>query len=162
MAIKILKCKRCNHEWASKKSDGSWKIACEKAGCKAASDKIAYEICTIPGCNKKVRSKTEPFCEVHYYRIRRNSMNNKRRNVIPMSVPAIGGSQQQQPFDINEAIQRQCTQCNSETFDLVYRLAVISAVAPKNRTGKDILVKLETFLCRGCGWEHGKQMGIKQ
>jgi len=89
-------------------------------------------------------------------------MNNKRRNVIPMSVPAIGGSQQQQPFDINEAIQRQCTQCNSETFDLVYRLAVISAVAPKNRTGKDILVKLETFLCRGCGWEHGKQMGIKQ
>jgi len=93
---------------------------------------------------------------------RRNSMNNKRRNVIPMNVPAIGGSQQQQPFDINEAIPKRCIDCNGETFDLMYRLAVISAVAPKNRTGKDILVKLETFLCRGCEWEYGKQMETKQ
>lgn len=31
-----------------------------------------YECCTIDGCTAKPRSRTSPYCETHYYRIRRN------------------------------------------------------------------------------------------
>jgi len=51
---------------------GSWQNACDAVGCKAASDKTVYTTCVVEDCENKVRSRTEPFCEMHYGRIRRN------------------------------------------------------------------------------------------
>jgi len=67
----------------------------------------------------------------------------------------IGGYQPQQQFDITEAVQKKCD-CGSEHFNQAYKLGVISGMAPRNRTGKDVIVRFEVFLCRECGKEFGK------
>lgn len=85
-------------------------------------------------------------------------MSNKRK-MKPVSVPKIG---QQQPFDISDAVPRQCAQCGKAIFDQVLRLGLISALSPKNRTGQDVLVKFEVFLCRECGHEYGQEVPMKK
>ena len=97
-------------------------------------------------------------------------MNNNR----PMRIPAIGGgpmqpgipAQQPQKVNIsigpNDIIFKPCEQCGYEFFDVAYRPGIMSSVNPKNPSGKDILLKTDVLLCRGCGWEYGKQMEIKQ
>ena len=86
---------------------------------------------------------------------------NDRKKVIPMPVPGIGGQQQVQ---INEmdTIQKSCLSCNAELFDLAYRYRILPSVSMKNPTGKDIPIKVETFICRSCGWEFGTDVPKKQ
>lgn len=83
-------------------------------------------------------------------------MNHKPKG-IPMAVPAIGGTQQQGPFDISQAQPKGCLGCGGGLFDLVYRIGIISAMAPGNKTGQNVTVKYEVFLCHKCGLELGKQ-----
>jgi len=90
---------------------------------------------------------------------RSESMNNKGQVRIP--IPNIGAGQQQQ-FDVSDAVQRKCARCEGEHFDLVVRLAVISKMSPKNRTGQDVLIKFECYLCRSCGAEFGKPTPVNQ
>ena len=84
-------------------------------------------------------------------------MNHKGGVKIP--IPNIGGGQTQ-AFDVREAVQRRCAACDGEYFDPVVRLGVISKVAPNNRTGQDVLVPMQCFLCRGCGGEFGKAVPV--
>ena len=57
--------------------------------------------------------------------------------------------------DINDANEHHC-HCGGELFDLVYRYRTLSSLSPKNPTGKDIPIKVETFICRSCEHEIGQ------
>lgn len=87
-------------------------------------------------------------------------MNNKGRG-IPIPIPAIGGAQQQVPFDISQARQQNCLGCKSNLFDLAYRVGIISSMAPGNKTGQNVTVKYEAYICHECGLELGKQPETK-
>jgi hypothetical protein len=78
-------------------------------------------------------------------------------NGIPMMVPKVG---QQQPFDIREAVGKKCEKCSSVNFDKVFKLGIISSIAPGNKTGQDVRVEFQTYLCRGCGHEFGAPIEI--
>jgi len=55
---------------------------CEVKGC--LSDVRENGTCTVDGCINKARSLTSPYCEKHYYRIRRNgSVELKEVSRIP-------------------------------------------------------------------------------
>ena len=82
-------------------------------------------------------------------------MSGNNKKVIPMMVPNLGGPMQQ-PFDISEAIQKHCEKCGGLTFDQAVKLGLISKMAGRNRTGQDVLVKFEVYLCRSCGHEYGQ------
>lgn len=43
-----------------------------------------------------------------------------------------------------------CPNCNGVTFETVYMLVELSAVAPNNPTGKDTLKTVPTFRCCNC------------
>ena len=79
----------------------------------------------------------------------------ENRPVVRMGIPAIGGHQQQHPFDLREAVQATCDKCNGALFDKVYRLGNISQMAPSNKTGQNVRVEFVTYTCRGCGHEYG-------
>ena len=81
--------------------------------------------------------------------------NHNNRQRVPIPIPMVGGGQQQ-PFDISEAIQKQCDVCGERTFDQAVKLGLISKMAPKNRTGQDVLVKFEVYICRNCDHEYGQ------
>lgn len=87
---------------------------------------------------------------------------NQKRKAIPMHVPAIGGAPNQAPFDISQAQPKMCLGCQSEFFDLVYKVGKISSMAPGNKTGKDVTVKYEVFICLECGLEIDKEPKVKQ
>lgn len=64
---------------------GSFAAACEAAGLVAASEaKPRHTTCTIEGCCKPVRSGRSPYCEVHYYRHRRNGTFDIVRSAEPV------------------------------------------------------------------------------
>lgn len=56
---------------------GSWINACNLAGSKSTSQLPIYLNCCIKECTNKVRSKHCPWCEMHYYRNRRNGNPEK-------------------------------------------------------------------------------------
>jgi len=85
----------------------------------------------------------------------------KNKIQIPMAVPAIGGVQQQ-PFDINEAELKPCEKCGKNIYQQVFKLSIISALAPGNRTNKPILAPTQAFVCMGCGWEFGMEAPKKK
>jgi len=80
----------------------------------------------------------------------------KQQGSIPMAVPAIGG-QQQQPFDVREAVRKNCEKCGGENFNPVVKIAIVSSIAPGNKTGKDVLIQVPVFVCMSCGCEFGKK-----
>ena len=97
-------------------------------------------------------------------------MSKKRRNIIPLPHPQMRAQpgQVQNPgqvqinIDPSDVSPKVCEQCGHELFDVAYRYGVVSALLPKNPTGKDIPVKTEAFVCRACGWEFGKKPEIEQ
>jgi len=90
-------------------------------------------------------------------------MKHNKNKAIPIPVPAIGGFPGQQvPFDISEAQPKGCLGCGSGLFNLAYRVGKISAMAPMNKTGQDVMIKTETFICLHCGLEIGKEPESKQ
>jgi hypothetical protein len=94
---------------------------------------------------KKIRNRA--------YRLNRKGKNMKDvRNVLPMGSARVG---MQQPFDIAEAVPKKCDKCQGEFFDKVLRLGVISKIAPGNKTGQDVRIEFNTYLCRHCGHEFG-------
>jgi hypothetical protein len=82
------------------------------------------------------------------------------KRTIPMMVPNIGG--QTVPFDVSEAVPRHCEACGCQHFMIAVRLGQISAMASKNITGRDQLIKFEVYLCIKCGHEYGQAVpGIR-
>jgi hypothetical protein len=67
--------------------------------------------------------------------------------------------QQQIQLDLSQAVPKKCGACDSEFFDKVCRMAVISKLAAGNPTGQDIPVEFPAYLCRQCGVEFGKPVG---
>ena len=61
-------------------------------------------------------------------------------------------AQQPQPFDITEATPKIC-ECGGLFFDKVFRMGLISALAPSNQLRRDIPVEYPTYICRACGIE---------
>lgn len=50
---------------------GSFQQACHYSGVKAWSERHIYTACSMDGCSQKARSTGTPYCETHYYRLRR-------------------------------------------------------------------------------------------
>lgn len=91
-------------------------------------------------------------------KIKRNQMKGANmNNRIPMGVPRVGGIPGQVMIGPGDTIQSRCNGCNGELFDLVYRHVVLPKVSPKNPTGQDYPIKVETFICHNCGLEMGKK-----
>jgi len=66
-------------------------------------------------------------------------------------------SPQTPQFDITEAIPKKCPQCGCELFEALYRMGTIPSMAIRNRTGQDVPIKFEAYLCWECGAEYGKE-----
>ena len=74
------------------------------------------------------------------------------------NLPAFGiGAPQQPQFDVTEAIPKKCQSCDCEFFNAVYRMGTIPSMAIRNRTGQDVPIKFEAYLCWECGAEYGKE-----
>jgi len=58
----------------------------------------------------------------------------------------------QPQLDPKQASPRACL-CGSEFFDVAYRIGIVSRLAPGNQTSRDVLIKYEALICRGCGVE---------
>jgi hypothetical protein len=56
-------------------------------------------------------------------------------------------------FDITEAIPKVCEHCGGLVFNKVFRMGLISALAPKNQLRRDIPVEYPTYICCACGVE---------
>lgn len=85
-------------------------------------------------------------------------MTKHKGKIFPAPISMIGGApQHQMPFDVTQAQPKGCLGCGSELFNLAYRIGLISAIAPGNRTGKDVTVKYETFICQNCSLEFGQK-----
>lgn len=87
-------------------------------------------------------------------------MNDRMRG-ISIPVPGIGGKQQPS-FDLKEAEHKICESCQSEIFEKLYRLGMISQFASGNKTKMDITVEYPVYVCRDCGWEFGTEVRAKQ
>ena len=79
-----------------------------------------------------------------------------KKKTIPFQLPNLG--QQQPMFDPSQARLTAC-KCGTQYFNAVYKLGIVSRMDPTNRTGQDILVKFEVYLCKGCGKEYGTDGG---
>ena len=88
----------------------------------------------------------------------------KDKTVTPINIRELMAQtgQQQPQFDVSQVAPKNCEACGGEYFDQAFRLGLISALAPGNRTNKKILVPLQTFLCRHCGHEFGQKVKAKQ
>lgn len=60
------------------------------------------------------------------------------------------------PVDLTQAIAKSC-ECGCPVFAKVYRIKIVSNLAPGNTTGQDIPVEISTYLCAKCGKELGAE-----
>ena len=68
------------------------------------------------------------------------------------SVPRIGGRPGQVSIAPQDTTEKACS-CGGEIFRMGYRIRILPSVSPKNPTGKDMLIKVEVYLCEKCGAE---------
>ena len=78
--------------------------------------------------------------------------NNNNITKIPITRP----QQKQNPININDTVEQNCPKCSSQYFDIVTKLRIFSKLSPKNSSGKDVLIKVEVYLCRDCKHEYGQ------
>ena len=81
-----------------------------------------------------------------YKRSTANMIRNHAGRPMPVQVQITAG----------DTIERKCG-CGGEIFDTAYRIRVLPRISPKNPTGRDQVVKVETFVCRSCGKELGNE-----
>ena len=74
---------------------------------------------------------------------KRIKMNNIRR---------IGAQPGQIQISEQDTMEKAC-ECGGVLFDTAHRMRVLPAVSPKNPSGRDMLLKVEVYLCRACGAE---------
>ncbi len=80
-----------------------------------------------------------------------NHKNNNNIAKFPMRP-----QQKQNPISINDTVEQNCPKCGGQYFDIVTKLRIFSKLNPKNLSGKDVLIKIEVYLCRDCGHEYGQ------
>ena len=81
-------------------------------------------------------------------------MVNRNNNIT--KIPVMRPQQKQNPIGINDTVEQNCPKCFSKYFDIVTKLPIFSKLNPKNSSGKDVLIKVEVYLCRNCGHEYGQ------
>ena len=64
--------------------------------------------------------------------------------------------QKQNHIGINDTVEQHCPKCFGQYFDIATKLRIFSKLNPKNLSGKDVLIKVEVYLCRDCGHEYGQ------
>ena len=80
--------------------------------------------------------------------------NHNNNNIAKFSVTK--PQQKQNLISINDTVEQNCPKCFSQYFDIVTKLRIFSKLNPKNLSGKDVLIKVEVYLCRDCGHEYGR------
>ena len=80
------------------------------------------------------------FQQIHERLKRGNKMTNHKQNQI----------------SINDTVEQNCPKCLGQYFDIVTKLRIFSKLNPKNSSGKDVLIKVEVYLCRDCKHEYGQ------
>lgn len=66
------KCGTCGNALPTMTGRGKWLRYCS-AECREQRPKPRInKICSVPGCNRFARSQAAEYCEMHYYRLRRN------------------------------------------------------------------------------------------
>ena len=88
-------------------------------------------------------------------------MSKNRRNLPHPQMRAQPG-QMQIKIDPSDVSPKVCEKCGHDLFDVAYRYGIVSALSPKNPSGKDIPLKTEALICRACGWEFGIKVEVKQ
>lgn len=78
----------------------------------------------------------------------------RRRLMMNGNVMPIRAGQQQQ-FDVREAVKKSCEKCGFDYFEKVYKIGMIPVVAPSNKTGREVRINYEIFICLKCGHEFG-------
>jgi len=68
------------------------------------------------------------------------------------NIPRIGGQPGQIQINTQDTMEKAC-ECGGEVFKVAYRMRILPAISPKNPTGRDMLLKVEVYLCRACGAE---------
>lgn len=84
-------------------------------------------------------------------------MSGRRYNKNPLNIPKVIPMQNAPQFDINDITEKNCIECGCQHFNPVVKLGIISGLSPKNPQGKDILIKIEVYLCLQCGTEYGEE-----
>lgn len=83
-----------------------------------------------------------------------NNNNNNIKNKFPVTRP----QQKQGYIGINDTIEQICPKCLGQYFDIVTKLRIFSKLNPKNSSNKDVLIKVEVYLCRDCKHEYGQSV----
>ena len=78
--------------------------------------------------------------------------NNNNNNRFPVTRP----QQKQNHISINDTVEQTCPKCFGQYFDIATKLLIFSKLNPKNSSGKDVLIKVEVYLCRDCQHEYGQ------
>lgn len=81
-----------------------------------------------------------------------NNNNNNIKNKFPITRP----QQKQNHISINDTVEQTCPKCLGLHFDIATKLRIFSKLNPKNLSGKDVLIKVEVYLCRDCKHEYGQ------
>ena len=79
--------------------------------------------------------------------------NNNNRFPVTRSQKS---QQKQNHISINDTVEQTCPKCLGQYFDIVTKLRIFSKLNPKNSSGKDVLIKVEVYLCRDCKQEYGQ------
>lgn len=58
-------------------------------------------------------------------------------------------------IDVNQLKSVTCKKCQSEFFEIVFKLKIVPALT--SPTGKDEVIAIQTFLCKNCGTEVGQE-----
>ena len=81
-------------------------------------------------------------------------MTNRNNNInkFPVTRP------QQKQISIKDTVEQMCPKCLGQYFDIVTKLQIFPKLNPKNSSGKDVLIKVEVYLCRDCKHEYGQSV----
>jgi hypothetical protein len=80
-------------------------------------------------------------------------MNHQNQRPMMAPVPAC---------DPSEAVIQKCVMCESELFNKIFKIGIVSAVAPRNRTGQELLAETHFFYCHKCGHRYGDPKPVSQ
>ena len=84
--------------------------------------------------------------------------NSNNNNIVKF--PVTRPQQKQDRISINDTVEQNCPKCLGQYFDIVTKLRIFSKLSPKNSSGKDVLIKVEVYLCRNCKHEYGQPTDV--
>jgi hypothetical protein len=71
---------------------------------------------------------------------------SKHANVMPFKP----GNNGQQMYDPAQAVPKLCP-CGCDRFAMIFKIAMVSRLAPGNKTGQDLFISMPVYACVNCG-----------